>query len=319
MGKSSPKKAKPSAKAAASSTKTSAKTASAKGSGASKYTRVDLDRVSSMLSALPAIDDTSRGAFRAQCSDEKARALGATTRAATVEVEALGMARGAYAFVLGSKSRLVRYAPARLAWLLECIGELARVRDADVSERQKAAASRSGRSLAKESAQRTLGDLSLALQDVSEGRDDLTASLAAARAAVTPASDTAATLTAFADLLDAWRTKGDAQTRALLAGAHLDADDVTRARADAAALRREQDDAQGRGSALFDSAAVNTHEGRVLFELRYLRRVFHRASDRTGDPEIPRFKVSPGLQRVFAASADEGAAPAKPEEPTKPA
>lgn len=100
---------------------------------------------------------------------------------------------------------------------------------------------------------------------------------------------------------------------ALLAGYNLTTGDVSRARADLAALRHEQRTAVGVGSARFDGPAVNALEGRVLFEMRTLRKSFHRAREHGGDPTIPRFVISPTLQRVFASTGpDDAPAPDAP-------
>lgn len=262
--------------------------------------RIDLGRLAAMLAGLPPVSEAERAGFRSQFSDEKARALGATTRAAVVELEAMRFARPAYDYLLASNNRRVRYAPVRLAFLLECVAELADARAADVTARTKAAAKQGGRSLAESRAAAILGELSLSMQDVTVGSDDLSAQLASARKLAVPADDTAAALDALAQRLEGWLADSDPRLAALLAGYNLGAEDVTAARAAAAALRKERDAAQATGSAHHDGAAVNAIEGRVLFEMRLLRKLFHRASDRTGDPSIPRLNPSPGLRRVFS-------------------
>lgn len=159
----------------------------------------------------------------------------------------------------------------------------------------------------------------LALQDVVVGRDELARSLAQARDAVVPVSDTAAMLGALANLVANWLESGDALIRALLLGANVSADDVARARDAEATLRRERYAAQGAASAKFESAAVNGLEGRVLFELRLLRKTFLRMANRTGDPGILRIRVSPGLARVLtAAVSDDAEEPAEPQAPVQP-
>lgn len=311
MAKTPPAKTKPSSKTAP---------AAKSGNGASTaHARIDLDRLAAMLDALPSLDETTRAAFRSQFTDDQCRELGATTRAAVVELEAMGMARTAWDFLLGPRTALVRYTPERLAWLLTCLGELVAARGDDLAARNKAASSRSGRSLAETAAQRVLGELHLALRDVVVGRDDLAKALDTAGDSVTPTSDTAGALDAYANVLDAWLRGKDRALHALLRGANLGAEDVIRAREAASALRRERDASQSLGSARYDSAAVNAIEGRVLFELRLLRKTFGRAAERTGDPTIPTIRVSPNLRRVFALTADTPAdgspAPAPPVPP----
>lgn len=305
----------------ASKAKSAPKASSAKKAVVDKATnqaRIEVHRLAAMIEALPSLDDTLRAAFRGQFSDDRCRELGATTRAAVVELEAMGMARPAFDFVQGPKGGMVRYAPQRMAWLLECLAALVALRQDDVVTRSKAASQRGGRSLAEESAQRVSGELSLALQDITVGRDDLAQALSEARASVVPTSDTAAMLASLAGLAARWLQSGDALTRALLLGANVTADDVSRAQDAVAALRRERDAAQGAAASKHDSAAVNAIEGRVLFELRLLRKTFLRAADRSGDPAIPSIRVSPGLKRVFSAAGDDAEEPAKPEEPVKP-
>lgn len=266
-----------------------------------------------MAALLPPLTDASREAFRAQFDEEQARALGATTKAVTVELEAMRMAVTAHEFLRGPSAGAVRYAPQRLTWFIESLGRLAEARAADVSTRRKADTTRAGRSLAEESAARTLGELSQTMTEVVGGRNALARGLSAMRARVEPKTDTGANLEAHADLLAEWLGATDPVQQALLAGYNLTAGDVSRARADLAALRSEQRTAVGVGSSRFDGPAVNALEGRVLFEMRTLRKSFHRARERSGDPTIPRFVISPSLQRIFAAApGDDAPAPDAP-------
>ena len=280
------------------------------------HARIDLDRLAAMLGALPSLDETTRAAFRSQFTDDQCRELGATTRAAVVELEAMGMARTAFDFLQGPRTALVRYSPERLAYLLAGIGDLVEARGDDLAARNKAASSRGGRSLAEAAAQRVAGELHLALRDVVVGHEALARELDEARRSVTPATDLAASLDALAGVLDRWLRGKNPWLHALLRGANLSDADITRARDASAALRRERDAAQSQGPSRYDSAAVNAIEGRVLFELRLLRKTFLRAAERTGDPAIPSIRVSPGLRRVFALGADdpgiESPAPAPP-------
>lgn len=279
--------------------------------------RIDVERLAAMVAELPALDETTRAAFRAQFTDEQCRELGTNTRAAVVELEAMGMARTAFDFLRGPRTALVRYSPERLAWLLACLAELVAARASDLSARHTAASTRGGRSLAESAAQRVAGELHLALRDVVVGHDALAQHLDDARANVTPAADLAAQLDALAAVLDGWVRGSDRGLLAILRGSNLGAGDVSRARDAAAALRRERDAAQSQGSSRFDSATVNAIEGRVLFELRLLRKTFLRAADRTGDPTIPSIRVSPGLRRVFALGADDpGITPPAPTPPS---
>lgn len=266
---------------------------------AAPVARIERARLAALLSELPSLGEVQRKAFLRQFSDESCRALGATTRAAVVELEAMRFARLAHGFLRGPSAASVRYAPARLAWLLECLDALVDAREADVAARGAVQAKQRGRSLAAERALSLAGELSLALQDAAVGEESLARELNDARALVTPADDAAATLDALAGVLESWLSRGDATLAALLDGYALGAQDALAARDAASSLRAERARAQGGGNASTDGAAVNVREGRVLYELRLLRKLFHRASDRLGDPAIPRFNPSPTLRRVF--------------------
>ena len=266
---------------------------------AASTARIERSQLLGLLSSLPSLSDVQRGAFRAQFDDETCRALGATTRAALVELEAMRFARLAHGFLTGPRASAVRYTPARLAWALECLGALVDAREADVAARGKVQATQRGRTLAAERATSLAGELSLSLQDAAVGDADRARELTDARALVTPTDDAPALLDALATVLERWLGRNDPALTALLEGYGLSAADVRAARDAAATLRAERNRAQGTGNASTDGPAVNVREGRVLYELRLLRKLFHRASDRLGDPEIPRFNPSPALRRVF--------------------
>ncbi len=261
--------------------------------------RIERSQLLALLSALPALSDVERGAFRAQFDDEACRTLGATTRAAVVELEAMRFARVAHGFVTGPRASKVRYTPARMAWLLESLDALVDAREADVTARGKVQATQRDRTLAAERASALTGELSLTLQDAAVGDAGRAKELNDTRALVTPTDDAPALLDALATVLESWLGRNDPSLTALLSGYGLGPADARTAREAAAVLRTERSRAQGAGNATTDGPAVNVREGRVLYELRLLRKLFHRASDRFGDPEIPRFNPSPTLRRVF--------------------
>ncbi|MEZ4394366.1 MAG: hypothetical protein R3A48_25110 [Polyangiales bacterium] len=269
------------------------------GDSTTPVARIERAQLAALLSELPSLGEVQRKAFLRQFSDESCRALGVTTRAAVVELEAMRFARLAHGFLRGPAAASVRYAPARLAWLLECLDALVGAREADVAARGAVQAKQRGRTLAAERATSLAGELSLALQDAAVGDESLARELSDARSLVTPADDAAAALDALAGVLESWLKRGDATLAALLDGYGLSTQDVAAARDAASSLRAERARAQGGGNALTDGAEVNVREGRVLYELRLLRKLFHRASDRLGDPTIPRFNPSPSLRRVF--------------------
>lgn len=279
--------------------------------------RVDRARLMSMLAELPRLSDVQRGAFGAQFSNERCRELGAKTRGAVVEFEAMRFARLAHGFLLGPHAGLVRYTPGRLAWLLECLKSLIDALDGDVAARSEVQLKQRGRSLAQAHASSLLGELSLSLLDASVGNEALARELADARDLVAPRDDVPGLLKALAGVLERWLGRGDAGLTALLAGFGLNAADVRAARDAAETLLRERSVAQGAGNAKVDGDAANVAEGRVIYEMRLLRKVFHRAHERSGDPEIPRLSVSPGLHRVFR-SADASDEPTPPLPPPSP-
>lgn len=273
--------------------------------------RIDLSELGALLSSLPAPSETQRGAFRAQFSDARCANLGATTRAATVETEALRFARTAATTLLGPGGASVRYTPTRLAWLGECLAELAARRSSDVEARTDASGRKSSRSVLEIKARAVGSDLSLALQDVSEGNDTLRNELRDARAKVTPADDVLGLLDGHCAVLAAW-LQGSEVLRALLESARLDEGTLSAARDAAEALRRERTRANTGANPEFDGPAVNVIEGRVLYEMRLLRKVFNRARERSGDRTIPALTPAPALQRIFLTVDREESVPAEP-------
>jgi hypothetical protein len=260
--------------------------------------RIDSSVLAGLLSLLPTPNEAQRRAFRAQFSDTRCAALGDTTRAAILEAEALRFAQGALEVLRGPTAAQVRYIPARLAWLLECVVTLTEQRTQDVRVRSDSSARKSERSVLEQKARLVSSDLSLALQDVAEGDESLLAALRNARAKVSPADDVLGLLDAHTAVLTAW-LQGDEAVRTLLASARLDDDTLAAAREAADALRRARSTANTAGNPQVDGPAVNVVEGRVIYEMRLLRKVFNRARERTGDRRIPALTPVPALQRVF--------------------
>lgn len=276
--------------------------------------RIDASVLAGILTSLPTPTEAQRRAFRAQFSDTRCAALGATTRAATVEAEALRFVQGAIETLRGPAAESVRYIPARLAWLLECVVTLTEQRTQDVRGRSDSSARKSERGVLEQKARLVSSDLSLALQDVAEGDEGRLAALRNARAKVSPADDVLGLLDAHTAVLADW-LQGDEAVRTLLASARLDDGTLAAARDAADALRRARSTANSAGNPQVDGPAVNVVEGRVLYEMRLLRKVFSRARERTGDRRIPALTPAPALQRVFINVDRDEAEPAPPPAP----
>lgn len=274
------------------------------GSSTLSTARIDIEQLATLLASLPSPGDLQRRAFRGQFSAERCATLGTKTRASTVELEAMRFAQDAAAYLRRPEAVGLRYTPVRLAWLLECIGALAAARQQDVARKTAGSSLKAERSVAALRAAAIGGELSLTLQDLAEGDDSLRAELQTARATASPAQDVLALLDAHAHVLEGW-LRGTPELQALLDAARVDASTLTEAKRAAEQLRSERTRAQPAGNTTADSPDVNVAEGRVLYELRLLRKTFRRARERGGDPSIPALNPSPTLRRIFLR-ADAG-------------
>jgi hypothetical protein len=222
----------------------------------------------------PAPSEAEATAFGAQISEAAAEKRGQETKAS-------GVIRDARAWVpiidrVILSGALVRYSRARFAYFLRLLDALARAVDG-AGKRGAGAA----RDLAEARAREVRTMLTEVLDEVVLGDDAAIAELAAALGTTTTPDELLSSLRALLSLAEAWRSKSDERSVALVESACLRQDDVDAARVAADALATAIRDKTHVGvERLSDTAAVNRLEGRVTFEMSLLMRAFNQAAAR---------------------------------------
>ncbi|HEY4122797.1 MAG TPA: hypothetical protein VGM56_33265, partial [Byssovorax sp.] len=103
-----------------------------------------------LLMRLPALTNPQRDAFTGQCSDADCSKLGAQTQSGTVRATALAWAADAEAALADAAlAKRIKYAPARLAWLVELVAELDVARAGQASASGAHAGVRTSRDVAR--------------------------------------------------------------------------------------------------------------------------------------------------------------------------
>jgi hypothetical protein len=283
-----------------------------------KETKAAAPELAARLSAgLPSIAEAERSAFLGLASDEECEALGLRTRGENVEREALAWA-SVIVKVLARPELHVRYSKARLAFFLECIDALSNARRAQAASQGTVKTSRAVLEKAIAQADPLREDLAVALQQIAG--EDAVEKVSVQTAKGSKGRDPLAladSIERLATLAESWLGKGDARSKALVAGANLRAGDVTLARAAALQLRIAAGDGTVSGKLVVrDAPPVNRAEGRVLFEMKTAMRAFDAAHALDGN--VPRLSPGAGTRAVLAPHPRTTAKAPKPPATTAP-
>jgi hypothetical protein len=261
-----------------------------------------------LLARLPALDGAHRNAYLGQFSEADCAALGAQTKSAAVRAGALAWAAEATpALASPALAPEIDYAPERLAWLVELIVRLDAARGESGRSGARQSSVRTVRDVAREKAwgvrKRLAGKLSRVV------RGDPIATVALADAGSAPSDDDLlGSLGILASLADRVTQSTEPSVLVLAASARVAAADATGAREAMAALKAASRDVAlgGRAQGERDTPAVNVVEGRVLFELLFLRDAFDDARRR--GVAVPALVPPTGLRHVLAHSRPKKAA-----------
>jgi hypothetical protein len=253
-----------------------------------------------LLRSWPPLGQPHRDAFLALVSDAECEVLGGRTKAEAVLKESEEWAPVIDRALRDFGYELRRYAPVRFVWLLECVRALE-----DAVRAQKAASYDEGelrRALDRAvlEGRDVLEDLVVALEVVATGRPDGERRVHAARAGIDEPEALTASLRAAADLADEYGQSYEMKTKALVASVALRAEDAHAARASAAQIEAAIAalSAGAGATAAEDLPSTNRVEGRVLAEMRFVKRMFDRARD--ADPRLPPLAAGPGTRAVVA-------------------
>jgi hypothetical protein len=274
--------------------------------------------LSGLLPRWPALDPRHRRAFQKLASDVDRSKLGARTKGIGVLQDGITWATQMDgALRQYGSGALKTYSPARYAYFLELLSDLAdqlsvaRVKNKNVGAARGTAASR------RDAAIDARDNLVSPLRTFAGDRDAEREALAAAIGAIDPDDRLGESLADLAALARAWLALTDEDSIFLAADAGLTADLATAAVTAAKALTGSAADAKLEGYAAGnDPPLVNLAEGGVLLEMKEAMRLFGEANARY--PAVK--KLSPGastravLARHAATAAKTSEAP-----PSKPA
>ncbi len=254
---------------------------------------------SRVLRSLPALGDAARRAFDAQTTAGEQAQLGGRTKSDGVLREA-----AQWISAIDSAKRkfggAIAYGEVRLAYLCTVLLDLADARESASGARDGAAKAAASREAALGKARAVRTSLLHKLEQIARGNAHDEAALEAVESDTRHDESLASGLDKLASRADAVLARTDETTRALVAGAELEASDAEQARAakDALVTAGVAATDAGRRQAK-DSPAVNLAEGRVLAEMRVAEKAFRQAHDQ--NPAIPRLVPGPAVRQVIGA------------------
>lgn len=252
-----------------------------------------------LLRSWPPLGEAHRQAFRSLASEQECERLGERTKSEAVLREASAWAPVVDRALRDFPYELRRYAPARFVWFLESVRGLEDATQLQASGAEDASNPQRSLNRAVLEARGILADLAVALEVVATGRPDGVRRVEAAHAAINDAAQLPDALRAVADLADEYGQSYDMTTKALVASVALRAEDAHAAR-NAASRIDAAKAALATGTRVEgeeDLPNTNRNEGRVLFEMRFVKRMFNRA--REVNPRIPGLSPGPGTRIAF--------------------
>lgn len=188
-------------------------------------------------------------------------------------------------------SDLRRYAPARFAWFLECVRNLADARAQEQARGGAAAASKLLAEQAERNASAARASLLETLDELVDGNDAEEKSLAASTGSADRPDRVVASIASLAAFARGWLARGDDTSKTLVASVGLTLAEVESAEKAGEALAAATAGTTMDGKVVSrDTPPINRAEGRLLYEMKAAMRIFGSANARNKD--IP--KLSPG-------------------------
>lgn len=291
---------------------TSARRAAATEAPKSDDTREEQVAFDRERNALPEPSAAQREGLLLTCSADRARSLGATTRATELAPEARRTLLGVVESVKTHGAKL-RYRPERLRFAMNLVHEL----ELSIERQEAKHAGRrviaSSRARAEAEANAVRAELVRALGPVVSANADEAKTFAAARGNIATGTDVAKSIDDLAAQAKRWLAHSNAALRALAELQGIDEPLLHRAGLAAKALRAARDDTSiASGKPMVDSPETNELEGRVLVELGELRSAFENNRGETG-VALP--TLGKTTTRALRRGRDDAPAPSEPTDP----
>lgn len=250
-------------------------------------------------SRYPAPPDHKVKGYRSQFSDAICAELGTRTKARLVLLEAQSWAviidRG---LRTPGIEKILKYTPDRFGFYFDCMDTLEtnlreqQVRQGAVKDIKRA---NEDAEKAARAASETLGET---LADVAGEREKEEAELAGLPATLTSPDDRAERLRKMVELGRRWTKRKDPELQVLIEEYALDEAALASAEKAAADLESTRPEARGNRVEPHDSPAVNLVEGRMLVEMKVVKRLFDRA--RLVNKAIPAVIPGAGTRAVLS-------------------
>jgi hypothetical protein len=270
--------------------------------------RVASPVIDPLFASLPPLTNVQRQAFRDQWSPLLCDEAGELTESADVYQEASGWAPIIDRTLNKVPQAVRRYSKARFAWYLECLHDLGQVMDAQLSGQRSPNAARHRVEGARKTALTIHAELIEALTVLAGGDILERRALAAATGATDTPDALASSLRALSRLAEGWLERESPSARALVSSIDLTTADLDAARAATHALAFASYEAAHGTRSDRDAPAVNRAEGRVLFEMGLVMRIFERAH--LLNNLVPKLTPRPALRialcgpDIFSASGE---------------
>lgn len=259
---------------------------------------LDMSLVSRLAAQWPRITEVQQRAFESHYSDASCDRMGGKTKAYLVIREALSWAAVIDRELRKPYAGLIRYHALRFGWYLECVTRLGAALEDQASTYGMAGSARrlqertfAEARLLDEELRRTIRE---AAGEIPGLRDEV--------AKLPPPGDTPDEVTqaleALAARIEAWHAREDEVLGTLLMSYNLSAGDAGQAREAALRLTRAYEDTRGDRVESRDSPTVNRIEGRVLFEMRTVKRAFDAAKRK--NKLVARLVPGRGTRNVLA-------------------
>jgi hypothetical protein len=277
---------------------------------------VDLTPIREQLVTLTS---AQRGAFQSLYTEEQCEAWGTKTKSQGVYDDGCRFALVASTTIFKRPTIVIGYSPARLAYLVECLDELATQIAAQKGDSHVASNAAALRAAAEISVSKATRTLRRKLKAIAGGLPVKRKTIA--NAASSRDHDVGQTLKGLAGLASDWLASTDAHVKVLVKDAALTDADVAAANGAVAALRAAREGKTlGGVDSDRDTPAVNRIEGRVLREMKWAMDCFDEAHE--DDSTIARLVPSAATRAVLAPTRgeeDDDAPPAPPPAVSPPA